>query len=330
MSKETGTKCFITGKINASMPFSVVIPLYNKAAYIDRALRSVLDQSHSELEVMVVDDGSTDEGPELVTEYKDDRVRLLRQSNSGVSAARNRGIVEARSELVAFLDADDQWRPDFLEAISSMTRAYPGAGIYATSYLIRSQHGVSKEPRFNYIPPSPWEGVLPSYFRAAAHGEPPIWTSAACVPKAVFEKVGMFTVGKRMGEDIDMWGRIALRYPVVFTTKTCAIYHHDAQNRACFLFNEEDEHPFVKTIENHIATDKVDEALLRDLLSYRTKLMLENARQHVLNGRYRRAQVLATMCPTREFFGRRLLWGSRINRMTHTAWKICYPNRIGM
>ena len=96
---------------------SVVIPLYNKAPYIDRALRSVLAQTFQDFEVIIVDDGSTDGGAKIVKSTTDKRIKLIQQKNSGVSAARNRGIQESKSKLIAFLDADDEWKSRFLEVI---------------------------------------------------------------------------------------------------------------------------------------------------------------------------------------------------------------------
>ena len=94
---------------------SVIIPLHNKGKYIGRALNSVFAQTHEDFEVVVVDDGSSDHGPDIVRQYTDKRLRLIQQENAGPGAARNRGIREAKGQYVAFLDADDEWLPDFLK-----------------------------------------------------------------------------------------------------------------------------------------------------------------------------------------------------------------------
>jgi len=118
---------------------SVVIPLYDKEREIEAALRSVLAQTRLPAEIIVVDDGSTDRGAEQAEAVGSPLVRLVRQSNAGVSAARNRGIAEARGEYVALLDADDAWRPGFLEEIAAMIREFPGCGMYCTAFDILSR-----------------------------------------------------------------------------------------------------------------------------------------------------------------------------------------------
>ena len=110
---------------------SVVIPLYNKADTITRAIQSVLKQTISEWELIVVDNGSTDDGGRHVEAIKDSRIRLIRQENKGVSMARNRGVEEATCDYIAFLDADDEWKPLFLEQSLSLQKEYPECDLYA-------------------------------------------------------------------------------------------------------------------------------------------------------------------------------------------------------
>src|SRR5436190_9018266 len=107
---------------------SVVIPTYNYARYLGAAIDSALQQTHAPLEVIVVDDGSTDDTPRLLDGYGD-RIRVIRQKNSGVAAARNAGVREARGELIAFLDSDDLWKPRKLELQIARFEADPGLGL---------------------------------------------------------------------------------------------------------------------------------------------------------------------------------------------------------
>lgn len=116
--------------------FSVVIPLYNKQAYIADTLRTVFAQTYADFEVVVVDDGSTDDSAATVLAHSDARLRLIRQPNAGVSAARNRGVAEARGSIIAFLDADDRWEPHHLETLADLVKLYPRCGAFATSYAI--------------------------------------------------------------------------------------------------------------------------------------------------------------------------------------------------
>ena len=114
---------------------SIVIPLYNKAASVTRSLRSVFAQGCPDVEILVIDDGSTDGGDEVVRGIADRRIRLIRQENRGVSAARNRGIAEAAADWVAFLDADDEWLPGFLETIFGLRSQFPDCDVFATAYF---------------------------------------------------------------------------------------------------------------------------------------------------------------------------------------------------
>src|SRR5690606_38944730 len=96
---------------------SVVIPLYNKEVYIKQTIENVLKQSYQEFEILVVDDGSKDNGPAIVKSFTDSRIKLIQKINGGVSSARNVGIQNAKYEYIAFLDADDIWLPNHLEEI---------------------------------------------------------------------------------------------------------------------------------------------------------------------------------------------------------------------
>ncbi len=121
------------------MPFiSVIIPLYNKKAIVSRSIQSVLGQSYQDLELIVVDDGSTDDSVAVVEQIKDERIRLIRQENGGPSKARNTGAKHARGEWIVFLDADDELAEGALEHLMAMTQLHPTANIIDGSFCVRN------------------------------------------------------------------------------------------------------------------------------------------------------------------------------------------------
>src|SRR5690606_18820867 len=119
--------------------FSIVIPLYNKEQSVTNTLQSVLNQTFTEFEVVIVNDGSTDNSVEKVEAFNDPRIRLIHQANAGVSAARNKGIKEANYEWIAFLDADDLWMEDHLQVLNQMIQEYPEYKVFCTSYIRSNQ-----------------------------------------------------------------------------------------------------------------------------------------------------------------------------------------------
>jgi len=203
---------------------SVVMPLYNKEREVARAVHSVLTQTFSDFELLVVDDGSTDNGPAIVTACDDHRVRMIRQSNGGVSAARNRGIAEARAELIAFIDADDEWATDYLETTSNLAARFPDCGVYGTGYAYRRSGGYTRPAILRGLPEGFCEGILDGYFRIAANSDPPLWSSAVSVKKSCIEMIGGFPTGVIAGEDLLTWARLAYSYPVAYSTKPRAFF----------------------------------------------------------------------------------------------------------
>jgi glycosyltransferase involved in cell wall biosynthesis len=124
---------------------SVIIPLFNKAPYVQRTLDSITAQTYADFELIVVDDGSTDEGPRIVEACDDSRIRLVRQENAGPGAARNRGLAEARGELIACLDADDEWFPGYLKESVRLMDEYGPSVAAITSGYVEHPAGVSRE-----------------------------------------------------------------------------------------------------------------------------------------------------------------------------------------
>lgn len=205
---------------------TIIIPLYNKEASIATALRGVLSQSYQDFEVVVVDDGSTDGGAAVVEQFDDPRIRLIRQANGGVSAARNRGIAEARGEHIAFLDADDEWMPTFLEEIAALIAAYPESKARATNYVFNS-NGVKSSTLLRKIPFTEERGVMTNYFEVASCSHPPMWTSAVCIDRDLLQEIGGFPVGIKSGEDLLVWARTAVRTQWAYSMKPLAQYNFD-------------------------------------------------------------------------------------------------------
>lgn len=204
---------------------SVVIPLYNKESQINQTIQSVIRQSFQDFEIVVVDDGSTDNSVSEVQRFDDPRIRTISQTNAGVSAARNRGIAEAKGEFIALLDGDDEWKPDYLATQYALTEKYPECDVFATDYEFRSSDGKVSPTIINRLPFDSEEGILTNYFEVATHSHPPICSISIMVRKGIFESVGGFPLGIRSGEDLLTWARLACRCKIAFSRKVGAIYN---------------------------------------------------------------------------------------------------------
>lgn len=240
--------------LNHQIRVSVVIPVYNKRAFLPRALQCVLDQSYTDFEVILVDDGSTDGSLDSVRDVHDPRVRRVRQENQGVSAARNIGIELAHGAMIAFLDADDSWDPGFLAAMIGLSQRFPTAGLFASNYRIQQPNEPAKPASIVGLPRFKRRFQSNDYFRLATGGELPISASSVCIPRRVLREVGGFPLGERMGEDQHVWWRICVRYPLAFDKRCLATYHRDADDRTCPVNVPGDELPFSRKLKEELAS----------------------------------------------------------------------------
>ena len=190
---------------------SVIIPVYNYARFVGRAVDSVLAQTYSPVECVVVDDGSTDDTPQVLARYGD-RIRAIRQENRGLSAARNTGIRAARGEYVAILDSDDYFRPDKLAKQVALIESAPGLGAVGCDVQHVDRDGKELYRRHFADPPA----ALDAQLRAVATRQ--AWVggsgSGGLFPRSVFDQVGLFDETLRAAEDWDMWLRIAAVRPI--------------------------------------------------------------------------------------------------------------------
>jgi glycosyltransferase involved in cell wall biosynthesis len=210
--------------------FSVVIPLYNKKNYIKTTLLSVLKQTFSDFEVIVVDDGSIDGSLEQIKGISDSRLKVVSKENAGVSVARNTGIDIAVGKYIAFLDADDFWRSDYLETINNLTLKYPESEIFVTAYNILLSNN-----KINYSSDEErvYDGCLQSYWETLKNRYEFVWTSATTIKRKAIVEAGYFTPGEKIGEDLDLFARVAQINPrVAFSSKRCVDYNRSAENNA--------------------------------------------------------------------------------------------------
>lgn len=225
--------------------FSIIIPLYNKQNYIATTMQSVLRQTFSDFEVIVVNDSSTDDSLRIVKEFTDDRITVHTIPNGGVSAARNYGIARATREYICFLDADDTWSPDYLEAVRRMIATHPGCTMYGTSYTIRNRTASRRaETVFSSVEPY---HIIGNYCKMVGeNGYTPFWTSAVCAPRCMFDTVGGFAPGINAAEDLDMWLRLGLAGKVCFHTVPLATYMADSENNFRTRTNWQNIFPYAK------------------------------------------------------------------------------------
>jgi glycosyltransferase involved in cell wall biosynthesis len=194
---------------------SVIIPLFNKEHFIKKTLLSVLSQTFSDFEVLLINDGSTDGSVDVVNSFIDERITLHTTKNKGVSHARNYGVSKSSSDLIAFLDADDLWEPNHLENLNSLYTSFPKCGLYAAAYYKQFFNGKKMNAHFNGVSTDHF-GVIEDYFSASIT-DSIAWTSAVLIPKKTFLEIGGFDEEMRSGQDTDLWIRIALKESVAFS-----------------------------------------------------------------------------------------------------------------
>ena len=206
--------------------FSVVIPVYNGAKFIEDAIKCVFEQTCEDWELIIVNDGSKDETSEILKKYADnDNIKIIHQPNQGVSAARNNGVANAAGSHIAFLDADDVWHKNHLEVLSDMIEKYPSAGLFAPSMLTEFADG-QKFVESDYFSNRENIVFLNNFFSEYNKNKSvKLFTaSTTCVSAEAFAKAGGFPAGVKIGEDLELTLVIAAYYPVVLSKTVTATY----------------------------------------------------------------------------------------------------------
>lgn len=235
------------------MKVSVIIPTFNRAAYLTEAVDSVLGQTFRDFELVVVDDGSTDDTVERMKGYGA-RVRYLYQQTRGPAAARNKGIEASTGELIAFLDSDDMWLPEKLAKQEAFFRTNPSLGLVATAYgCIQPGDGFVKQ---DVLSPEELRRVRRSHYRNY------FATSTVMLRRDCLEKVGMFDESLHFAEDWDMWIRVLNRYDFAYIGEILTKYRQHGSNVTVTAF-EKNVKDWEKVIEQHSGSGSVRGKILR-------------------------------------------------------------------
>ncbi len=211
--------------------FSVVIPLYNKEKDIANTINSVLAQTYSNFELIIVNDGSTDNSRQVVEQFKDDRIFLYDKLNGGAASARNHGVQKSNAEYIAFLDGDDYWYPEHLATLEGILQKFPQTKWCATAYEIKHNERLTlsmKCPAIDFG--LNWTGRINDFF-AYSMVDAMVCSSSVCMKRDFFNELGGFNLKYDTGQDMDLWIRAALSSKLCFCNKVTARYELMASNR---------------------------------------------------------------------------------------------------
>ncbi|MFQ5661243.1 MAG: glycosyltransferase family 2 protein [Gammaproteobacteria bacterium] len=252
---------------------SVVIPVYNRATYIQRALKSVLSQTLSVDEIIVVNDGSTDNTAAILAAGHAD-IRLITQQNQGVSTARNTGIRAAKNEWIAFLDSDDEWLPEKIQKQTEALAENPEYFIAHTNEIWMQNGSPLKQMKKHrkyggYI----FQHCLPLCI---------ISPSSVIIHRSIFERLGLFDETLPVCEDYDMWLRICARYPVLFHDEELIIKHggHDDQLSRKYWGMDRFRIQAIKMVLSDPLLSGEDRAAALRVMSEKIHILLNGARKH--------------------------------------------------
>ncbi len=273
---------------------SIVIPLYNKENFIERAVNSVLTQTVQDFELIIVDDGSTDRSFEMANAIQDPRIRIIRQENRGVSAARNRGILEANCDWVAFLDADDEWLPGFLEEISYLRKIYPQCGVAGTGYYIVdtanhitvNQIGLPEKPG--------WKGIFENYLYAIKNGYP-FNSSSYAAKKGVLITAGLYPEDTGLTEDTSLYINLSRSQIISYSYTPLSIYHQEVKNRTWKGFNADELH-VTKIGKEMLLSADLEPTHKESLYEYLVRAELGRVRALLYQGKNAEAREVLLFC----------------------------------
>lgn len=221
------------------MKFSIILPVYNKANTIVQAIDSIYSQTCQDFEIIIINDGSTDNLLDVLNKYAKP-IKVISQENKGVSVARNRGVDSAVGEYVCFLDADDMWYPNHLEVILNMMNRFPEVGYFGTCHKSSFPDGtvIDGNTRINKLGDVIFVEDLIGFVNKYGGV---LNTNSVCVKRSIItdEKI-YFEPGEKLGEDVDVWYRIALKHPIAISTKMTTLYRREYSTATVVTSNATD------------------------------------------------------------------------------------------
>lgn len=272
------------------MKFSVIIPVFNKADTISSSLDSIFAQTNQDFEIVVVNDGSTDNIQQVLAKYK--RLVVINQENAGVSAARNSGIHQAKGEFLCFLDADDIYFPNHLEILAGLIDKYPDCGFFCTSHMETFENGKKTDSSTR----------LPEYVTGSSdyrcdnlfdllnkYSDGIIHTNSFCIKKEILVNGNIyFAVGEKIGEDTDLWYRVALKNSIVLTKITTTQYQRE-YSTATKMGVKTKKWLFAKRIDSIIRDNSIPSDIKDSALLLVERYHLKCARDYKLEGCFKEA-----------------------------------------
>jgi glycosyltransferase involved in cell wall biosynthesis len=273
------------------MKFSVVIPLYNKAPYIESAIASVLAQTVQDFEIIVLDDGSTDGGADIVAAIGDPRIRLFRQANAGVSSTRNRAISMACGQWVAFLDADDWCHPHYLQSLVAAQTLHPATDVAATQFIPVEDIPCEWPPAW-HVPAVPAiESIeliedLPTKWMRG----PTFTTSSVCIRTTrLLEMQPCFAVGESYAEDLDLWFRVAEKSAIAWVKRPLVAYRISVEGSLSLKNTELKLPPFFHRLRARALSGLMTEVQAKSALKMVADQEISMARDAVASGQRKEA-----------------------------------------
>lgn len=301
------------------MKFSVIIPLYNKEKTIRRAIYSVLDQqgiNENDVEIFVVNDGSTDASVDQVIkvacEQSHRKLTLVNQINGGVSVARNRGASLSNHPVLCFLDADDTYKRTFLNELTALAENHPKSAVYATAYnFVNTNNGTVKKARLRGLIKKSRHQELANFFSIASLGDLPFCTSSFAIKRSVFNMIGGFPEGENMGEDQDLFVKVAVSHKITFSQKPCVNYFTGVEGSLMGTQSVIEEMPFSKRLQKRIDKGDLPEHLRHSSSKYIAGHLTDLIRRNLANGNIRATKTLLSDKRAKARYVKWLYWKTR-------------------